>query len=104
MQDKLLPQRTLILNVNEFGGAVLKNNWKLISISTLPSQTELYDIEYDPSEESNVADRHPDIVKELSAALLEASWEMVPSLYLEDLSNPRSYKTPIFWGENPQRP
>jgi arylsulfatase A-like enzyme len=48
MEDQLLPQRTLILNVNEFGGAVLKNNWKLISISTLPSQTELYDIEYDP--------------------------------------------------------
>jgi arylsulfatase I/J len=104
MEDQLLPQRTLILNVNEFGGAVLKNNWKLISISTLPSQTELYDIEYDPSEESNVAGQHPDIVKELSAALLEASWEMVPSLYLEDLSNPRSYKTPMFWGENPQRP
>ena len=104
MENQLLPQRTLILNVNEFGGAVLKNNWKLISISTLPSQTELYDIGNDPSEELNVAHQHPEIVKELSVTLQEASWEMAPSLYLEDLSNPSGYRTPMFWGENPQRP
>lgn len=104
LENQLLPQRTLILNVNEFGGAVLKSNWKLINISTLPTQTELYDIENDPSEEFNVARQHPEIVRELSATLLEASWEMVPSLYLEDLSKPSNYRTPMFWGENPQRP
>ena len=104
MKNRLLPKRALVLNVNEFGGAVLKNNWKLINVSTLPSQTELYDIGNDPSEELNVAHQHPEIVKELSATLLEASWEMAPSLYLDDLSNPRNYRTPMFWGDNPQRP
>jgi len=104
LENQLLPQRTLILNVNEFGGAVLKNNWKLINVSTLPSQTELYDIGNDPSEELNVARQHPEIVEELSATLLEASWEMAPSLYLDDLSKPSGYRTPMFWGDNPQRP
>ncbi len=104
LENQLLPQRTLILNVNEFGGAVLKNNWKLINVSTLPSQTELYDIGNDPSEELNVARQHPEIVEELSGTLLEASWEMAPSLYLDDLSKPSGYRTPMFWGDNPQRP
>ncbi|MDP4836145.1 MAG: sulfatase-like hydrolase/transferase [Burkholderiales bacterium] len=103
-ENKLLPKRTLVLNVTELGGAILRDNWKLILVSTLPSQRELYDIENDPSEEINVVSKYPEIADELTDALLEASWEMTPSLYLKDLSNARNHYTPMIWSENPQRP
>ena len=103
-ENKLLLSRTLILNVTELGGAILRDNWKLILVSTLPSQRELYDIGRDPSEEINVVNKYPEIADKLTDALLEASWEMVPSLYLKDLSNARDHYTPMIWSENPQRP
>ena len=103
-KNQLLPNRALVLNVTELGGAILRDNWKLILVSTLPSQRELYDIERDPSEELNVVSKYPEIADELTDALVEASWEMVPSLYLKDLSNPRNHYTPMIWNENPQRP
>lgn len=94
----------MLIHVDEFRGAVMVGNWKLILYGTLPSRMELYNVADDPSEEINQAERNPERVQALLARLNEYAWEMKPSLYLDDLAAARSYDTPIFWGENPPRP
>lgn len=58
----------------EQGGkqAVVKGVWKGIRLGTLENANaplELYNLKTDPSEESNVADQHPDIVKDLAVIM-----------------------------------
>lgn len=55
---------------HELGGrqAVRKDNWKLVRYRVLhadKTSTELYDLNADLGEENNVADQHPEVVKEL---------------------------------------
>jgi len=60
---------------NEQGGkqAVLRGNWKLVKLDLFkPDKTriELYNLENDPAEQHNVADKHPDIVAEMTTILV----------------------------------
>jgi arylsulfatase A-like enzyme len=55
---------------HELGGrqAIRKGNWKLVRYKVLTpnmTTTELYDLDNDPAENNNLADKHPEIVKEL---------------------------------------
>lgn len=103
-EGKLSTRKETLINVNEFRGALMIDNWKLIVYATLPSRLELYNVADDPSEEDNQSDREPKRVTEMLIRLNDYAWEMMPSLYLDDLSHARDYGMPIYWGENPQRP
>ena len=98
------PRKEMLIDVEEFRGAISVGNWKLIVYGPLPVQYELYNIQDDPSEEDNHAEREPQKLQELLARLNEFAWEMSPSLYLADLARSHKYDTPMFWGENPDRP
>jgi arylsulfatase A-like enzyme len=100
----LSPRKEILLGMEEFRAALMVENWKLIVYSNLPVRYELYNVQDDPSEEDNHAEREPARVQEMLARLNEYAWEMAPSLYLEDLQKPRKYATPVFWGDNPPRP
>lgn len=55
--------------------AVRKGNWKLVCYQVqVPARktTELFDLSRDLGEENNIADQHPDIVKELSILMQNA--------------------------------
>lgn len=101
---KLSPRRELLLSMEDSRGALLIDNWKLIVYSRLPVRYELFNIQDDPSEEDNRAERDPLRVQEMLVRFNEYAWEMAPSLYLEDLLKPRKYEAPMYWGENPVRP
>ena len=103
-EGKPSPRNEMLINVDEFRGALMIDNWKLIVYASLPSRLELYNVADDPAEEYDLARREPDRVRNMLSRLNEYAWEMKPSLYLEDLTRARSYDTPIFFGENPQRP
>lgn len=103
-EDKLSTRDDILIHVDEFRGAVMAGDWKLILYGTLPSRIELYNVADDPSEENNRAQRDPERVQRLLDRLSEYAWEMVPSLYLDDLTAARVYDMPMFWGENPERP
>jgi arylsulfatase A-like enzyme len=98
------PRKELLVNVEEFRGAVIVGNWKLIAYAPLPARYELYNIHDDPSEENNRAEDEPQKLQDLLARLNEFAWEMAPSLYLSDLARAREHDSPIFWGDNPVRP
>ncbi len=62
---------------HEQGGrqAVRRDNWKLVRYNVLKADkitTELYDLNTDLGEETNVADQHPEIVKELLDLMKQA--------------------------------
>jgi len=97
-------RRELLLAMEDSRGALLIESWKLIVYSRLPVRHELFNIQDDPSEEDNRAEREPQRVQEMLARFNEYAWEMAPSLYLEDLLKPRKYDAPMYWGENPVRP
>jgi hypothetical protein len=76
-----LPERVHFLNIRQKGdppdkhvGAVLKGRWRLVY------GTELYDIKADPGQKNDLAEAHPDVVRELQAEL-DAWWdEITPGL------------------------
>jgi arylsulfatase A-like enzyme len=68
---------TLYWEFHEQNGrqAVLKGNWKLVRYHVLlPAKitTELYDLNTDAGEGNNIADKHPEIVKELLKVMAES--------------------------------
>ena len=93
-------RKEMLLNVDDFGGGIRMGEWKLIMHSSLPSTIELYDIANDPEEAENKAATYPDRVKELLGKLNEYAYDMLPALYLEELTEANR---PVFWRANPPR-
>jgi arylsulfatase A-like enzyme len=55
--------------------AIRKDSWKLVRYQVLipaKTTTELYDLSKDPGEENNLADKHPDVVKELLKVMAQS--------------------------------
>lgn len=94
------PRRELLLNVEDFDGAIRAGEWKLIVHASLPSRVELYDIANDPEEAQDQAGAYPERVKELLTRLNDYVYDMLPALYLEELSEAGR---PVFWRTNPPR-
>jgi arylsulfatase A-like enzyme len=69
-EGKSSPHDDILINVEAFRGAIRKGNWKLNKLALLPGKTELFDLDQDPGEAVNVADKNPDVVKDLEARLL----------------------------------
>ena len=63
--SKLSPRKELLLGMEDFRGALMVENWKLIVYSRLPVRYELYNVQDPPSEEDNHADREPQRVQDM---------------------------------------
>jgi len=77
------PHDDVLINVEAFRGAVRMGNWKLIKVALLPGKTELFDLARDPGETTNVADQHPDIVRDLESRLLAYARQQKPSEWMK---------------------
>jgi arylsulfatase A-like enzyme len=77
------PHEDILINVEFFRGAIRKGNWKLMKLATLPGQTELFDLSTDIGETTNVADEHPDIVRDLEARLVGYAKEQKMSEWIK---------------------
>ena len=73
----------MLINVEAFRGAIRVGDWKLIKVALLPGKTELYNVVEDPSETTNLAEAHPDIVADLEARLLAFAREQKPSEWIK---------------------
>ncbi len=94
------PRKELLLNVEDFHGAIRIGEWKLIVHAALPAQLALFDIANDPQEADNQAAAYPDRVKELLERLNAYAYDMAPSLYLDALASSASAAA---WRTNPPR-
>jgi hypothetical protein len=51
----------------------------------LPPRIELFDLEKDPAESTNLADQNPDKVKELQTWVIDLAKQAAPPLFLMEL-------------------
>jgi arylsulfatase A-like enzyme len=82
-EGKPSPHDDILINVEVFRGAIRKGNWKLLKKAILPGTTELFDLSKDPGETENVADKHPNVVKDLEARLVAYANEQKMSEWLK---------------------
>lgn len=74
--------KNLLINVEQYRGAVRQGNWKLITTALLPGTVELYNLKTDPSETKNLASQYPDKVKGLMAILIDYAKVQQMSLWV----------------------
>jgi arylsulfatase A-like enzyme len=83
-EGKPSPRQEVVYNIEPFRGGVRKGDWKLIWRTPLPSALELYNIAQDPSEKTNLADRHPQLVAELQGRIEQLARESAKSMFMEE--------------------
>jgi arylsulfatase A-like enzyme len=93
-------RKDLLLDVEDFRGAIRVGEWKLIVHSALPTRIELFNVANDPEEAENKASTYPERVKDLLGRLNEYAYDMAPAKYLEELT---AGDRPMFWRANPAR-
>lgn len=81
-EGKPSPRTEVVYNVEPFRGAVRQGDWKLIWRTPLPSALELYNVKDDPSEKSNVALQHPEVLVKLQARIEQLAGEMAKPMFL----------------------
>ena len=54
-----------------------------MKVALLPGKTELFDLAEDPGEKNNVAEQHPDVVRDLESRLLAYAKEQKPSEWIK---------------------
>jgi arylsulfatase A-like enzyme len=82
-EGKPSPNEEILINVEAIRGAIRKGKWKLVKWAALPGRTELYDLEADAAEAHNLADDHPDVVKQLDDRLTHYAREMKPAEWIK---------------------
>ena len=78
------PRNEVVYNVGPFFAAVREGEWKLVWKTTLPSTLELFNLADDPSEQVNLADRHPDRVAALQRRIEDLARQSAQPLFLVD--------------------
>lgn len=73
------PHDELLINVEVFRGAIRKGK----KLALLPGKTELFDLSTDPGEQTNVAEKFPEVARDLEASLLTYAREAKPSEWIK---------------------
>lgn len=71
----------VVYNVEPAQGAVREGPWKLHWTALLPPKVELFDLDRDPGETTDVSAAHPEIVARLQARVVELARSMAPPLF-----------------------
>ncbi len=111
-EGKPSPHADILINAAPNSGAIRAGNWKLVFHTGLGdnpdggppkkkkkavnASVELFDLKADPYEKTNLADRHPDKVKELRARYDAYAKEAVPP---KNKPKPKGFVSPKVWGE-----
>ena len=89
--------KEILLNVEDFHGAIRIGEWKLIVHAALPTKIELFQISNDPEEAENQAGTYPERVAAMMDRLNAYAYEMMPAKYMGE---PGADNRPVFWREN----
>jgi arylsulfatase A-like enzyme len=82
-EGKPSPHEDILINVEAFRGAIIKDKWKLVKIALLPGKTELFDLSADPGEKNDVAAQNPEVVRDLENRLLAYARQQKMSEWLK---------------------
>ena len=81
-QHKASPRDEIIYNIEPFRAAIRQGEWKMIWRTMLPSSVDLYNIVDDPSETTNLASKHPEMIAKLQKRIDELAKEATKPLFL----------------------
>lgn len=81
--SKPSPHEDILINVEAFRGAIRKGKWKLVKIALMPGKTQLFDLSQDPAETTDIAQLHPEVVKDLESRLDAYARQQKPSEWLK---------------------
>ncbi|SHO67301.1 Arylsulfatase A [Pseudoxanthobacter soli DSM 19599] len=71
----------VVYNVEPTQGAVRDGKWKLVWHVVLPPRVELFDLDADPSEKTDISAQHPAKVAELQGKVVDLARTMAPPLF-----------------------
>lgn len=77
------PHEEVLINVEAFRGSIRQGRWKYTKIGGLPGKTELFDLEKEPSEQTNVINEYPEVAKQLEAKLMQYAREQKKSEWIK---------------------
>jgi arylsulfatase A-like enzyme len=77
------PRQDMVYNVDPGIGSVRDGKWKLVWNAMLPPKVELFDLEADPSEATDVSAANPEKVAELQARVVDLARSMAPPLFFQ---------------------
>ncbi len=97
------PRKEILLNVEDFHGALRMGEYKLIVHAALPTKIEVFHIANDPEEVENIAERYPERTQELLRKLNSHAYDMLPALKLEEWADSKGGLPMILWRANPVR-
>lgn len=97
------PRKEILLNVEDFHGALRIGEYKLIVHAALPSKVEVFHIANDPEEVENIAERDPERTRDMLKRLNEYAYDMLPALQVEAWIATAGGGLPALWRTNPAR-
>jgi arylsulfatase A-like enzyme len=107
-EGKASPDREILINATPKSGAIRAGDWKLVLNGNVntgeyerpgkaePSSIELYNLASDPYEKNNLAESHPDKVKDLRARYDRMAAQAIPPKIKPKAPD---FKSPKVWGE-----
>jgi arylsulfatase A-like enzyme len=101
-EGKPSPHMEILHNVDHRGGALRRQEWKLIRHRNQQKKDfdiELFNIAEDPYEKVNLVDKYPEKTKELSDRLDHYAKTAVPPKGSYEIKLPPNWKPPKIWGE-----
>lgn len=87
-------RKALVINAGSDKNAIRVGNWKLVQ--NQDAAPELYDLSQDASEKQNVAESHPDVVKDLQAQLADFTSQSTPA---KTRPAGKNFQAPRVWGQ-----
>ncbi|MEQ1825838.1 MAG: arylsulfatase [Pirellula sp.] len=111
--SKSLPVRDILINATPFSGAIRRGKWKVVVnggqaadgfdgedvvAKASDDKLELFDLEKDPNEQTNLATAHPMVLEDLYKRWKGYQDAAVPP---KTRPKPNGFRSPAVWGEQP---
>lgn len=93
---KASPRTEVVYNIEPTGGAIRQNNLKLVWTAILPQRVELFDLDKDPSETTDLSASNPEKVAEMKVRIEALAAEAQPPAFVMEslrlaLSHPPAF-------------
>ena len=98
--ERIDPDRLILININELSASLIKKNWKLIYHSSLPNKIQLFNLLDDPIEENNIHSKNVEQTSKLMEIVQDLAWDMEDSFFYRE----KPLKNNIMFYDNPERP
>ena len=98
--ERIDPDRLILININELSASLIKKNWKLIYHSSLPNKIQLFNLLDDPIEENNIHSKNVEQTSKLMEIVQDLAWDMEDSFFYRE----KPLNNNIMFYDNPERP